>query len=134
TSCENVADMLHKSWFVLPPLMAYYYKAHDPFYKNLPPFREDCKAERKNIMEFIYPEENNTLFLPTDFDGTTNDLILKVAHAQPELVVFWYLDQKYLGSTKDIHEFAMKPTPGKHIITAVDALGNESRRSIIISE
>ena len=61
-----------------------------------------------------------------------NDLILKVAHSKPETLVFWYLNESYLGSTKDIHEFAMKPKRGKHIVTIVDEFGNESKRWIDI--
>lgn len=134
SSCEDLNSMVHKSWFVLPPLMEYYYKAQNPFYKPLPSFREDCLGERAIVMEFIYPKENNTIFLPKDFDGQTNDLILKVAHSKPETLVFWYLDERYLGSTADIHEFAMQPKQGKHVITVVDAFGNESKRWIEISE
>lgn len=133
-ACEDLSNIVHKSWFVLPPLMEYYYKAQNPFYKPLPSFREDCFGERAMVMEFIYPKENNTIFLPKDFDGRTNDLILKVAHSKPETLVFWYLDERYLGSTKGIHEFAMQPQQGKHIITTVDEFGNESKRWIEISE
>ncbi|HUH28886.1 penicillin-binding protein 1C [Gelidibacter sp.] len=134
SSCEDLNNMVHKSWFVLPPLMEYYYKAQNPYYKPLPPFREDCLGESAVVMEFIYPKENNTIFLPKDFDGQTNDLILKVAHSKPETLVFWYLDERYLGSTTDIHEFAMQPKQGKHVITVVDAFGYESKRWIEISE
>ncbi|TDU43331.1 penicillin-binding protein 1C [Gelidibacter sediminis] len=134
SSCEDLENIVHKSWFVLPPLMEYYYKAQNPFYKALPPFREDCMGENAIAMEFIYPKEINTIFLPKDFDGQTNDLILKVAHSKPETLIFWYLDERYLGSTKDIHEFAMKPQRGKHIVTVVDEFGNESKRWIEISE
>lgn len=134
SSCEDVNGMVHKSWFVLPPLMEYYYKAQNPFYKSLPPLRNDCLGETATVMAFIYPKENNTIFLPKDFDGQTNDLILKVAHSKPATLVFWYLDERYLGSTKDIHEFAVQPKQGKHIITIVDEFGNESKRWIQISE
>ena len=34
-----------------------------------------------------------------------------------------------MGSTKDIHEFAIKPKTGKHIITVVDEFGNEAKRN-----
>ena len=33
SSCEDINTIKHKSWFVLPPLMAYYYKTKNPFYK-----------------------------------------------------------------------------------------------------
>lgn len=134
SSCEDVNNIIHKSWFVLPPLMEYYYKAQNPFYKSLPPFRQDCKGENPVVMEFIYPKDNNTIFLPKDFDGQTNDLVLKIAHSEPGTPVFWYLNDSYLGSTKDIHEFTIRPEPGKYIVTVVDAFGNECKSWIEISE
>lgn len=134
SSCEDINSMVHKSWFVLPPLMAYYYKAKNPFYTSLPRFREDCLGENAISMQFIYPKDNNTIFLPKDFDGRTNNLILKIAHSKPDTVVFWYLNETFLGTTKNIHEFAMSPKQGRHLITVVDDLGNEAKRWIEISE
>ncbi|MEO6346447.1 MAG: penicillin-binding protein 1C, partial [Aquaticitalea sp.] len=131
---EDVNNMVHKSWFVLPPLMEYYYKAKNPFYKSLPPFREDCLGVDTVTMQFIYPKDNNTIFLPKDFDGRTNSLILKIAHSKPETLVYWYLDETFMGTTKDIHEFAMQPKQGKHLLTVLDALGNEAKRWIEISQ
>ncbi len=121
SSCEDLNTMKHKSWFVLPPLMAYYYKTKNPFYKVLPKFREDCLGENVVSIDFIYPKANNSIFLPKDFDGQTNDLILKIAHSKPESTVFWYIDETFISSTKDIHELAIKPKQGKHIITNNEA-------------
>lgn len=134
SSCESIINIKHKSWFVLPPLMAYYYKTNNPFYKPLPKFRSDCLGEHSTSMDFIYPKENNTLFLPKDFDGKTNDLVLKIAHSKPETTLFWYVDGTYIGSTKDIHELAILPKEGIHMITVVDEFGNEAKRSFTISE
>ncbi len=134
SSCEAINNIKHKSWFVLPPLMAYYYKTKNPFYKPLPKFRSDCLGENGVSIEFIYPKENNTIFLPKDFDGKTNDLILKIAHSKPESTVFWYVDETFIGSTKDIHELAIIPKTGKHLITVIDAFGNEAKRWVTISE
>lgn len=85
-------------------------------------------------MEFIYPNQQSTIYLPTGFDGHTNDLILKVAHSKPELELYWYIDEQYIGSTKDIHDMAVLPTEGAHIITVMDELGNEIKHKITISE
>ncbi|KJD33954.1 penicillin-binding protein [Tamlana nanhaiensis] len=134
SSCESTSNITHKSWFVLPPLMAYYYKTKNPFYKPLPKFRSDCLGENNISMAFIYPKENNSIFLPKDFDGNTNDLVLKLAHSKPETKVFWYVDDNYIGSTKDIHELAIIPETGKHIITVVDEFGNEAKRGFTITE
>lgn len=134
SSCESIADISHKSWFVLPPLMAYYYKTKNPFYKPLPPFRADCLGENAVSMQFMYPNDNNTIFLPKDFGGKTNELILKIAHSKPETTVFWYLNEQFLGSTQNIHEFGIIPQKGKHLLTVVDTFGNEAKRWMTISE
>ncbi len=134
SSCESTSNITHKSWFVLPPLMGYYYKTKNPFYKPLPKFRSDCLGENSISMAFIYPKENNSIFLPKDFDGSTNDLVLQIAHSKPETTVFWYVDDIYMGSTKDIHELAIIPKQGKHLITVVDEFGNEAKRRFTILE
>lgn len=134
TTCESIDQIKQKSWFVLPPLMAYYYKAKNPFYKPLPKYKTHCVNENRVSMEFIYPKDQQTIFLPKDFDGNTNDLVLKIAHTKPETTLFWYLDETYMGITKTIHEIAMIPKQGKHLITVVDEFGNEAKRWITIAD
>ncbi|MBV7269633.1 penicillin-binding protein 1C [Winogradskyella luteola] len=134
SSCEAISNINNTPWFVLPPLQAYYFQNKNPFYKPLPPYRNDCTESSGVSMEFIYPNQQSTIFLPKDFDGNTNDLVLKVAHSKPELELYWYIDNQFVGSTKDIHDMAVLPSDGEHIITVVDALGNELKHKITISE
>jgi len=134
SSCEDISNIINKSWFVLPPLMEFYYKTKNPFYKPLPRFRSDCLGENSISMQFIYPKENTTVFLPKDFDGSTNELVLKIAHSKPETTLFWYVDAEFVGTTKDIHDMAILPKVGKHVITVVDTFGNETKRWIEISK
>ncbi len=133
SSCEDLTNINHKSWFSLPPLIEYYYKSKNPFYKPLPQYRLDCIGNQKTLMEFIYPKLNSNIFLPKDFDRKTNELILKIAHSKPETTVFWYLDKTYIGSTKYIHDMAIIPKEGNHVVTTIDELGNEAKRVIRIS-
>ena len=134
TSCESLENIQQKSWFVLPPLQEYYYKKQNPFYKPLPKFREDCLGEVKNVMKFLYPTEKSTIFLPKDFDGKQNELILKVAHSNKEAILFWSLNQQFLGTTKENHELAINPKEGDFTITVVDNFGNEIQQQIRIKE
>ena len=134
SSCESLSNIKNTSWFVLPPLMEYYYKSKNPFYKSLPPYRNNCLAEGSITMQFIYPKQAGKFFLPKDFDGETQELVFKLAHSKPETTVFWYIDDTFIGSTKAIHDLAVIPTIGKHTITVVDEFGNEAKRVIEISE
>lgn len=134
SSCESIEEITHKPWFVLNPVKAHYYKLKNPLYKSLPKLRNDCNGEEQASIEFIYPKELNTIFLPTDFNGNKNSLVLKVAHSKMSTKVYWYIDELYLGVTKDIHEFEIQPNAGDHLITVVDEFGNEIKRRISISE
>ena len=83
-------------------------------------------------MEFIYPKNNSRIGLTKNFEGHLNELVLKIAHTKPRSRVFWYLDEKYLGQTTNFHEMGILPPKGKHRITAVDELGNETMVNIQI--
>jgi len=133
-SCYPLNKMKHKKWFSLPPLMEYYYKQKNPTYKVLPNFKNDCLNESDKPMAFIYPKDKVSVFLPKDFNGKTNELILKIAHSTIDVKVYWYLDKEFIGTTENFHEIAILPKKGKHIITAVDTFGNELKRSIEIKE
>ncbi|WP_288954569.1 penicillin-binding protein 1C [uncultured Polaribacter sp.] len=134
TSCESMDKIKQQSWFVLPPLMEYYYKNKNPFYKSLPKFRNDCLGEVQNAMKFIYPTEISAVFLPKDFDGKQNELIVKVAHSNADATLFWYTNHQFLGTTKEVHHFAINSKIGNYNISVTDNFGNEIHQKIIIKE
>ena len=61
--------------------MEYYYKQKHPFYKTLPPYRNDCTNENSKLMDFISPKENEVYAIKKDFDGSENSLVFKLIHA-----------------------------------------------------
>ncbi|MFD1292852.1 penicillin-binding protein 1C [Lutibacter holmesii] len=130
TSCENLQNIIHKCWFVLPPLMEFYYKTKNPFYKKLPNFRKDCIVESASVMEFIVPKENTTFYLTKDFNEQQQGIVLNLVHSNSEAIVFWYLNNKYIGTTKNQHKIEAKPEKGMYKLTAVDTFGNEISRII----
>ncbi|WP_299246193.1 penicillin-binding protein 1C [uncultured Aquimarina sp.] len=134
SSCESVDAMIHEPWFVLPPLQEYYFKTKNADYRSLPSYRSDCTKELLGSMDFIFPKGNSSVYLPKGFDGKTNEVILKIAHTQPETRVFWYIDNQFVGMTKQFHEMAVQPIPGEHLITVLDEKGNELKRRIEIKE
>jgi len=134
TSCEDLNDINTQSWFTLPPLMEYYYKKKNPFYKSLPNFRFDCLGENEVTMQFIYPKNESIIYLPKDFNETINELVLKVAHSKKNSTLFWYIDKTYIGQTTDNHDIAIKPETGEHLLVVIDEYGNEIKRNVIISK
>ncbi len=132
-TCYPVSEMQHKNWFVLPPAMEYYFKPRNPLYATLPPLKPGCADEVEN-MEFVYPREWNNLFIPTDLDGTPGELVFELVHRQRNTKVFWQLDEKFLGTTSGIHQMAVQPESGWHILNVTDEQGNSLSRRFYIAE
>ncbi len=131
SSCEDLSKTIAKSWFVLPPIMEYYYKKSHPTYRSLPPFKSNCVSTNVSPMEFIYPKNGSRIVLAKNFEGKINEVVVKLAHAKPETKVFWYLDEVFIKETENFHEIGLTPNIGAHKILAIDTFGNES--SVIIT-
>jgi penicillin-binding protein 1C len=124
-NCTPPNQIVNKNWFVLPPSMEYYYKTKNYQYRVLPPFRPDCvQAENAAPMEVIYPKDGAKIYVPLEADGSRGRVIFNAAHRQAGVKIFWHLDDKYAGETKDFHQMALNPSPGKHQLTLVDGNGN----------
>lgn len=132
SSCENVDNIVTKKWFVLPPVMEWYYKSLHIDYKPLPPFREDCQQNQQASMDFIYPKTNSKIYLVKDFNSKIQPVILKVAHSNKEAKLYWYVDNVYKGITQTFHEMPIEAETGIHYITVEDEYGNDIRRKIEI--
>ena len=125
SACYPVSDMIHKKWFVLPPVMEWYYKSHNPDYHVLPPFRKEClHSDENRSFDLVYPTENTKVFVPLDFGGVPGSIILRAAVRDPGAIIYWHLDEEYLGSTKQIYQMTIQPDSGKHVLTLVDGEGN----------
>ncbi len=123
--CYPVSNMITKTWFVLPPLMEWYYKRHAAGYQELPPVMEGCLDESVKSMEIVYPEWDSHLVIPRELDGSKGKVIFEVAHRQSSARVFWHIDKIFIGTTEGTHQLAADILPGRHKMTVVDEQGNQ---------
>jgi len=122
--CESVTKMQHKSWFILPPAMEYYYKIKNGDYRSLPPFMPGCDVSDTNsLMELIYPKNGATVYIPLELDGTRGKIVLNAAHRNQSSKIYWHIDNEYMATTTNYHQLAVSPSPGKHTLTLVDENG-----------
>ena len=125
--CYDVAEMVHRPWFVLPPLEEHYYLSVTPDYEQAPPWRSDCLPESntvvRNSMQFIYPKSFTEIYIPVDLNGQKSKVVFKVAHRKQDAVIYWHLDEEYIGKTEGFHEMALAPGSGEHVLTLVDGDG-----------
>jgi penicillin-binding protein 1C len=124
TDCMPASGMIHEKHFVLPPTIEWYYKQHQADYEPLPPYKEGC-ADKDAIaaMEFIYPKEKSKLYIPKEMSGEKSEIIFEVAHRDKEAILYWHLDESYLGSTYLFHQKGIVAGKGLHTLSITDNNG-----------
>jgi penicillin-binding protein 1C len=135
--CESTERMLHVPWFVLPPLQEFYFRRYHPDYRVLPPYRPDCteliQAEGGGqVMSLVYPEANTAVYIPVDLDGTPGQVVFEAVHRRPETAIYWHLDEDYLGATRQFHQLALDPRPGRHLLVLIDEDGRRLERRFLV--
>jgi penicillin-binding protein 1C len=131
SDCECVSNMLKTPWFVLPPAEEAYYKLRHADYVQLPPYRKDCGnmatiTKNNKSMVLVYPQRESKILLPVNLEGKTVSTVFEATHRNTSATVFWHIDDTYLGSTNSgMHQMAIAPHPGKHVLTLVDNTGEK---------
>jgi penicillin-binding protein 1C len=122
SECASTDDMVHVPWFVLPPSQEWYYKSKSPTYQQLPPLKPGCMSVAHS-MEIIYPKDAARVYVPIELNGSAGKTVFQVAHRKTNAVIYWHLDENYIGNTSGIHEMGLNPNFGKHKLTLVDEVG-----------
>ncbi|MBL1280838.1 MAG: penicillin-binding protein 1C [Fluviicola sp.] len=125
SDCESPSNMVHKSWFILPPSIEKFYKKWHPDYKPLPPYKSGCSTPNNHqSLSIIYPRDKQEIYLPIDLAEQRRSVIFEAAHSNNSSIVFWHLDDVFYGSTTEIHQLKFQPSQGKHKLTLIDENGN----------
>jgi penicillin-binding protein 1C len=124
SACAEPGEIINERRFILPPAMEFYYRLKHSGYKTVPPAAPGCTDDKSiPAMEFIYPSPGVKIFIPRDQTGQTTKIVPEIAHRDPAKRIFWHLDDRYLTTTKFIHQIEFQAGSGKHILTAVDEDG-----------
>ena len=117
----------NQNGFVLPPAWAAYYKQYHPEYQTQPSGENSGQP-----MQFIYPQGNISVRLPKQLDGKEGEITFELAHNRPFAIVFWHIDNEYVGSTTEINKLSRKLSLGSHTVTVVDDEGNTLSCRILV--
>lgn len=133
SQCEAVSNMQSKNWFVLPPAQEFYWRQHHSNYQSLPPWRSDCLTNLNQLdddqpIELIYPQLQSRIYIPMDLDGKRSRAVLKAVHRNPEAILYWHLNDEFIGDTKIFHEREIALEPGLHQLVLVDQQGYRLQR------
>ena len=134
SQCEAGGAMTHVPWFILPPGQAYFYRRQQSGYRVLPPYRQDCIASlaglaKHNPIALLYPSAQTRIYIPRELAGQRSRTVFQAAHQNARALLYWHLDDVYLGVTDSFHEMALDVAAGAHRLTLVDDAGNRLVRS-----
>jgi penicillin-binding protein 1C len=134
--CEPVASIRTASWFVLPPAMEVHYRRRHSDYRPPPAFRADCRDALADpagpALSLVYPKEGAQVYVPVEMNGGVGRVVFEAAHRDPQSRIYWHLDDEYYGETREIHQVAVAPAPGPHLLTLVDENGEMVRRRFTV--
>ena len=117
------------SRLLYPPDVVQYLRGRGQVISDLPPHRPDCPGQNGQLaVQILYPQENTRIWLPRDFGGALQKVILRAAHRERDRQIYWYLDQRYLGSTANRHELAVELQEGWHQLEIVDETGQRDQK------
>ncbi|MCK5242938.1 penicillin-binding protein 1C [bacterium] len=114
---------------VYPPHIMHIMRKHGHRVSKIPAHNPRCSSVNKErAMDIVYPLEKAKIWIPRGIDGKFQKLIVQVTHRDRRCRVFWYMDDKYLGETRDKHDKAIAVSAGWHTIKVIDENGEKIER------
>lgn len=132
SDCYDVNAMQTRAWFTLPPVQAYYYKKKHPDYLDQPPYLAGCEDWSEVPMGWIYPKGEAVLQVPRNLQGKQERIVLEVAHRRTDAVLYWHLDDEFVGTTRELHQMEVQPNAGVHVFTVTDDQGFVLKKRVTV--
>ncbi|MDA3818838.1 MAG: penicillin-binding protein 1C [Prolixibacteraceae bacterium] len=136
TVCSLCWDNGHhaKNFLVYPSEVVNQLNKMGHYPKAVPPHNNDCTGSHDtNNMTFIYPQDSSKIWLPMDFNKLQQSLVFELATNDVEDLVYWYLDDEYLGTTYNKHEKVLIVDEGWHQMTVSGQNGGKASVSFQVA-
>lgn len=131
SACYPLSDMQHRSFLVLPPTVAYYYRQRHADLPVLPVWLPGCNPDQ-NRMTMLYPLPGARIFLPVAADGRQQSVLLEAGHQYPDQQIYWFLNSTYMGSTRGRHQLEVTLPPGDYLWVLTDEDGEMRQQPFTI--
>ncbi len=114
------------NYFIVPALAENYYKRYNPSYEILPPVHPNCGHTSSNAQDLaiIYPRTGSKIYVPYEWDKKKSKAVFSAIHRSDTALIYWTLDQHFLGKTKEFHQIEIDPKPGMHQLVLQDEYGS----------
>ncbi len=78
-------------------------------------------------MNIIYPREGFKIYIPVNESGEKGKCILKATHKNSSAILYWQLDEQFVGTTQKFHQISVLPDVGKHTLSITDSEGETTQ-------
>lgn len=121
-NCYSPSKMIHQKWFVVPTSIEKWYRKSNPHYQPLPPMGFNCGTSITRTT-LIYPKNKQQIYLPYNLNEERNSVVFEAACSDENEILYWHLDDEFIGTTSLIHQLELTPDFGEHILTITNNLG-----------
>ena len=135
--CEPVAAIRTVSWFVLPPALETHYRRVHADYRPPPAFRPDCRgalgASGSASLSFVYPARGApSSTSPSRWTARSAGWCSRRPTATPRRASSGTSTTHSRERRASIHQMALAPRPGPHVLVLVDERGETVRRRFTV--
>ena len=131
--CYPVDQKNFEVYYVLPPVMEWFYKKHSPLFRPLSAFYPGCgTAHPDEVMAFVYPKSDAKVSIPIGIRGDRQQVVFEIAHRNPQKTIYWTLNDQFLGQTRLNHQMPIDVEKGEYRLRCVDEDGVELNRRIVV--
>ena len=131
--CYDIDQKRYEIYYVLPPVMEWFYKKHSPLFRPLPALYPGCgTAHPDDVMAFVYPKDDAKVTIPIGIRGDRQQVVFEIAHRNPHKTIFWTLNDIFLGQTRHNHQMPIDVERGTYTLRCVDEDGIELIRRVIV--
>ena len=131
--CYSIDQKNFDVFYVLPPVMEWFYKKHSPLFRPLPALYPGCGTTHPDdVMDFVYPKSDARVTIPIGIRGDRQQVVFEIAHRNPQKTIFWTLNDKFLGQTRLNHQMPIDVERGTYTLRCVDEDGIELIRKIVV--
>ena len=97
----------------------------------IPPISSQCTTSGINSTLSIHsPDPNNRVVLLPDQNNQNIELIAN--YDDPHAVLYWFVDDKFIGQYSSVERVWWTPTEGNHTIAVEDGQGHSDLISIVV--
>jgi len=126
--CWESGNYKKVSKLIYPPDVSNYLVLRGQPVDTIPPYKEGCEdSTNKNAIKIIYPKQNSQVWIPRDLDEKLQKVTVRAVHTNKSKKIYWYLDDMFLGETKEKHVKAIVTKKGWHYLEVVDEDGNRDK-------